>query len=249
MNSHADKQATQHRPSSEHLAARRVQIAVESDANASGLQEAAYNSPQVQQFKAYQSMANGSLQARQFRTMQHMANESVQKKSEASSALFAINHGQPLQRVVALDDLEQKLAKEPGYGGTIDDATPWATANEIGAKWVGDGAQASYYGTSGWPMLTSARRQYRPPMLKQGGAMKDSVQANYEAKGEKDADFTFNAHVTISDLDKDSLKLFRDKAKKDYEDAREARRKAEEEAPKKDDDDDEEDGGSLGIDF
>jgi len=241
MNSHADKQVAKHRPASEHLAARRVQTAVQSDANASELQEAAYSSPQAQQFRAYQGMANGSLQARQLRTMQDMANESVQKKSEASSTLFAFN--KPVQRVITLEKLVKKLGEDATYGNTLDLSTPWATANAIGEQWVGDGAQASYYGSSGWPKLTSARRQYRPPMLKEGGAKEGEVQANYEARAKDNGDFTFNAHVTISDLDEKTIKPFRDKAKKDYEDAREARKKAEESAPKKDDEDDNEDNG------
>ncbi len=151
--------------------------------------------------------------------------------------------GEVLQRVVSLETLQAKLAEGGAYSGTIDSATPWATANAVGSTWVGEGAHAQFYGASAWDSMASETRQYRPPMLKQSGVAADQVQANYEAKTGHEGGYNFNAHVTISDLDQESLKAKKETYHKDYKDKKPEPEKKTPEGG----DDEEEDTGVGGL--
>lgn len=146
-----------------------------------------------------------------------------------------------VQRVVSLAALVAKhneirdASESATYTGTIDDSTPAETANAVGSEWVGEGATSQYYGASAWPSKVSSdeSRQYRPPMLKASGVMEDNFQANYEAKRGGGTEFFFNAHVTISDLEKDT-----------WEDKKKEQEKPKKEKTEQKDALDDDDGGS-----
>lgn len=111
----------------------------------------------------------------------------------------------PVQLKIDKGTLEAKLSASPSYSGTIDADTDCATANAVGEEWVGASPVKQGYGPPfGYRLLSSpdGERQYRPPMLKQSGKMQGTAQANYEAKGGSKRGFGFNAHVTVTDIDK-----------------------------------------------
>jgi hypothetical protein len=113
-------------------------------------------------------------------------------------------NGTPVQMKIDLGTLDAKLKSTPEYSGTIDGDTDCATANEVGEAWVGSGASRRTYGPPfAYQMLSAdGKRQYRPPMVKQSGKMVGNAQANYEARSGAGARFPFNAHVTVTDVDK-----------------------------------------------
>jgi hypothetical protein len=121
-----------------------------------------------------------------------------------------------VQRAVTLQQLIEKFAETNGdFSGTIGEDT-FEHANEVGEQWVGGAAATlNFYGASAWDARVNATTgcQYRPPMLKKSGKKADSFQANYEAKKRPEATkYTFNAHVTITNLNAETFAAKR----KDY---------------------------------
>lgn len=102
-----------------------------------------------------------------------------------------------------LEILEDEFATAGStpYQKTVFETTS-TVANLLGQRWVGAEATGAFYGASAWHALVSkdGKRQYRPPMPKLSGKAAGSFQANYEAKKGAGAAFTFNAHVTITNL-------------------------------------------------
>ncbi|WP_414553463.1 DUF4157 domain-containing protein, partial [Anabaena sp. CCY 0017] len=109
-----------------------------------------------------------------------------------------------IQRVVTLDMLEAQrvnIEQEGTYNSTIDEDTSTTQANAVGEQWVGEHHDRGLYGPPHNYRLISqnGRRQYRPPMTKQGGKKIGQVQANFEWRRPDEENFCFNAHVTVVD--------------------------------------------------
>ena len=108
----------------------------------------------------------------------------------------------PVQLRIDSGTLTSKLESDANYNGTIDSDTDCATANSVGDEWVGGGATRQKYGPPfGYQLLSAdGKRQYRPPMVKQQSKAAGQAQANYEARAGAGKHFTFNAHVSVTDI-------------------------------------------------
>lgn len=113
--------------------------------------------------------------------------------------------GAVVQRKITLEALEAKLGEvgEASYQETLDEDTDAATANAVGDAWARASALRKPYGPPfSYQLLSKDKKyQYRPPMVKKSGAKAGAAQANYEWRSADSGDFTFNAHVTVTDID------------------------------------------------
>lgn len=126
--------------------------------------------------------------------------------SPSNQLSVAPGHGPVKQMVITKDALEQKLASDPDYKGTLDSTTPWHEAILVGKEWVGSIESGSITKKYGPPFNYQALsknllKQFRPPMVKINSKKRGEAQANFEARSKTSDGFHFNAHVTVPNID------------------------------------------------
>ena len=160
------------------------------------------NRPEAIAQRKLQESANNSPQAQEQQAIQRMANNYAAQQFTLKSIPVQEATGETIQRAVSKSMLDDQLAEDATYHGTIDSDTPYKTALSVGEEWVGGGATEKKYGPPFGFQKVSAdgTKQFRPPMVKKQSKMSGQAQANYEARSGSSGGFGFNAHATIPDI-------------------------------------------------